>query len=214
MNKEDQTVHIKIDKNVQIHDTNVHVRDIAQVECGDKAMEAKVKSLRLDSVQVEKPGRYVCSVMGIFADIHRSFPEVTVENVGEDDFIITYEKPLQPPVWISYLKTAAVALIAFFGAAFAIMTFNNDVDIPKLFSQLYLQFTGRESDGFTILELTYSVGLGLGILIFFNHFAGKKLTKDPTPMEVEMRLYEDEVDTTLIEASRRKPDKEKRGGSK
>ena len=88
------------------------------------------------------------------------------------------------------------------------------MDIPKLFGQLYLQFTGRESDGFTILELTYSVGLGLGILIFFNHFAGKKLTKDPTPMEVEMRLYEDEVDTTLIEASRRKPDKEKRGGSK
>ena len=83
------------------------------------------------------------------------------------------------------------------------MTFNNDVDLPKLFGQLFFQFTGQESDGFTILELSYSIGVGLGILVFFNHFSGRKLTADPTPMEVEMRLYEDDVDKTLIEAGNR-----------
>ena len=103
-----------------------------------------------------------------------------------------------------------MALIAFFGAAFAIMTFNNDVDIPKLFAELYEQFTGRPSNGFTILEVTYSIGIGLGVLIFFNHFMGKKLTADPTPMEVEMRAYEDQVDTTVLEASRRAPKGEKK----
>ena len=72
------------------------------------------------------------------------------------------------------------------------------------FAQLFSQFTGESSDGFTILELSYSVGVGLGILIFFNHFAGRKFTADPTPLEVEMRLYEDDVDKTLIEAGSRK----------
>ena len=65
--------------------------------------------------------------------------------------------------------------------------------------QNYELLTGTKSDGFTILELTYSIGLVVGILVFFNHFGGRKFSVDPTPMEVEMRLYENDIQTTLIE---------------
>ncbi len=84
------------------------------------------------------------------------------------------------------------------------MAFNNDVDTSKLFSQIYELLTGQKSDGFTILELTYSIGLVIGILTFFNHFGKKKFTVDPTPMEIEMRLYENDIQTTLIETYSRK----------
>ncbi len=83
------------------------------------------------------------------------------------------------------------------------MTFNNDVDLPKLFSQLYTQVTGQVSNGFTVLEISYSIGVGLGVLLFFNHFGRLKLTDDPTPMQVKMRLYEDDVNNTLIEEADR-----------
>ena len=83
------------------------------------------------------------------------------------------------------------------------MAFNNDIGITNLFGQLYRQFTGEASDGFTVLEVTYSLGVGIGILVYFNHFSRKKRTTDPSPLEVEMRTYEDEVDTTLIEAEGR-----------
>lgn len=54
-------------------------------------------------------------------------------------------------------------------------------------------------------EIMYSVGLVVGILIFFNHFGKKRFTVDPTPMEVQMRLYENDIQTTLVEdAARRK----------
>ena len=84
------------------------------------------------------------------------------------------------------------------------MTINTDVDTSGLFFHIYKQFTGNISDGYTILELTYSIGIGLGVIFFFNHFGGKRLTQDPTPMEVEMRLYEDDIDTTIIEQAERK----------
>jgi len=84
------------------------------------------------------------------------------------------------------------------------MAFNNDVDTVKLFSQIYELVTGQKSDGFTVLELTYCIGIIIGILIFFNHFGKKKFTVDPTPMEVEMRLYENDIQTTLIETYSRK----------
>lgn len=90
------------------------------------------------------------------------------------------------------------------------MTFNNDVDMGSLFNQFYTLVTGKSSSGFTILEISYSIGIGLGVLIFFNHFGQLRLSDDPTPMQVQMRTYEDEVNQTLIEqaarAKIRKPD--------
>ena len=94
--------------------------------------------------------------------------------------------------------------ITFFLEAFSIMSFNNDVAVTKMFSRIYLLLTGEESNGFTLIALTYSIGLIVGILIFFNHLGRKKFTAARTPMEVEMRLYETAIQETLIESYARK----------
>ena len=52
--------------------------------------------------------------------------------------------------------------------------------------------------------MTYSIGIIIGILVFFNHFGRKRFSVDPTPMEVEMRLYENDIQTTLVENYSRK----------
>ena len=57
--------------------------------------------------------------------------------------------------------------------------------------------------GGRILEITYSIGLALGIIVFYGHFGSWKFGKDPTPLEVEMRLYEDDIDTAMIKQSAR-----------
>ena len=54
------------------------------------------------------------------------------------------------------------------------------------------------------MELMYSIGVVIGILVFFNHFGKKRFSVDPTPMEVEMRLYENDIQTTIIENYSRK----------
>ncbi len=83
------------------------------------------------------------------------------------------------------------------------MAFNNDVQVHDVFAQIYELFAGKEHEGFTILECSYSIGLGAGILIFYNHFGKRKLSKDPTPLEIEMRLYENDINTTLIDGVKR-----------
>ena len=177
---------------------------------GYKEIEARVKTMLFPEAVGREPGRYVKSVMEVIACIQKEFPSLEINNIGVPDFIITYEKQKQPADAVSWLKTAAVCVLCFFGASFSIMTFNNDVSITELFGQVYELFTGQTSDGFTVLELSYSLGLGLGIIVFFNHFAGKKLTADPTPLEVQMRTYENDVNDTIIEASRHVPKNERK----
>ena len=84
------------------------------------------------------------------------------------------------------------------------MTFNNDANVTDVFAKFYEMIIGTRADGPTILEASYSVGLALGILLFFNHFASWKITVDPTPIEVEMRLYEENLNKTLIKNGGRK----------
>ena len=198
------TLYIKGDRNIEVTKPEVRLGDILDIECSDRTVLPKIKALKLMKFGKAGKQRVVVSVLKIIECIHGSYPGLQVQNLGETDIIVTYEDQKTPALAWHIIKTIFVAAVTFCGAAFSIMAFNNDVDVTKLLGQIYQLVTGRGTDGFTILEIAYSAGLTAGILIFFNHFGRKRFTVDPTPMEVQMRLYENDIQTTLIEDSARK----------
>lgn len=197
-------VYLKVNQITEVQAEKVLLKDIAQVYCQDKVLLAKCNCLKVKIIHEKREKRYVEDVLGIIQKISQLDPKAQVDNLGETDYIIDYRPPQPSRMAWQWLKTVFVCVISFCGAAFAIMTFNNDVDVPALFKELYRLVMGQESNGFTVLEAAYSVGLSAGILIFFNHFAKWKLTADPTPLEVEMRTYEDDICKTLIQNKGRK----------
>lgn len=84
------------------------------------------------------------------------------------------------------------------------MTFNNDASVTDVFREIYQMVLGHEAEKVTVLEMSYSIGLALGVILFFNHFCAWKVNTDPTPLEVEMRLYEDNISKTVIQNDGRK----------
>ena len=192
-------LYMQIDANIQIKHPHIYLQDIARLSCSASKILNRLRVMPVINLKPDAPGRYVMSVMDLVDKIQQKEPDLTVTPLGETDFILTYEKPGSQNLIFRWLKIALVCLITFFGAAFSIMTFNADVDVEKLFQQIYFQVTGQNSSGFTPLEIAYSAGLGLGILFFFNHFGHRKITADPTPMQVQMRKYEDDVNTTITE---------------
>ena len=206
-----ETVYIKADKNIEVTKPDVTLGDVVQMECGNPIVIPKLKTLKLlkfrDNPKEEKKkgrSRTVVSVLKVIECIHEKYPNIEVQIVGEPDFIVTYEDQHTAGKTLHYIKVLLVVLITFAGAAFSIMAFNNDVNTTKLFGQIYELVVGHPSDGFTMLELTYCIGLIIGILVFFNHFGKKRFSVDPTPMEVEMRTYENDIQTTLVETYSRK----------
>ena len=85
------------------------------------------------------------------------------------------------------------------GSATAIMSFHTDAQIPMVFQNYYRIFFQKESEKPLIIDIPYSIGLAFGIIIFFNHFMGKKMSEEPTPIEVEMSTYETAVNSTVID---------------
>lgn len=199
-----ETIYIKGEQNVEVQHPDVTLGDIVQFECSNPEVLPKLRTLKIMKFQEEKGHRCVISILKIMECIHKQYPAYGLQNVGEADIIVTYEKQKKENVVLHWLKVLSVVAITFAGAAFSIMTFNNDVNTTTLFGQIYELVMGSPTDGFTVLEFMYCVGLIVGILIFFNHFGGNKFDVDPTPLEVEMRLYENDIQTTLIENYSRK----------
>lgn len=199
-----EILYLKIDRNIQVDHVDVTLGDVAKMECADPAVKNRLKTLKLLKIKAEKSDRYIFSILKVAELIHGIYPNLEIQNVGEPDFIIEYESPAYAHDRWSLLKVTVLCILVFFGSAFSIMAFNNDVGVNEVFRQVYLLIMGKESNGFTVLEITYSLGIAVGIVVFYNHFGGKRITKDPTPMEVQMRLYEDDVNTTLIEGCNRK----------
>ena len=178
--------------------TEIYLQDVAKLTCKDSKVLNRNKVRKVFSIPNGEPGRYVVSAVDLVHAIAKEEPNVDITHIGEANLVVTYEKAKHQQKWYSWLKTLLVCVLTFFGGAFSIMTFNTDVDTANLFSKIYTQFTGEIATGPTILEFTYSVGIGIGVVFFFNHFGKGKLTQDPTPVEVQMRLYEDDVNKTLI----------------
>lgn len=190
-------LYLKLEKSVNVHNTNIKIGDIAKLECANSSITEKVKEIPLLELDSKKEYKYVISVLKVMEAIHKYFPELEIDNIGECDFVLHFVQEKEN-LLMEYLKIIFICFIVFIGAAFTIMTFNNDVGVDELFLQFYKQVMNKESSGFTILEMSYSIGLGFGILVFYNHIGGKRKMTDPTPIQVEMRIYEDEVNTALV----------------
>lgn len=196
-------VYLKTEQNVEVMEEHVCVKDIASVYCKEKEICARIKAIKVYKFHEKDKKRQVVSVLKVIELIESEIPGVQVENIGENATLIELVNTDKHKGIGQWIKLAFVACISFFGTGFTLMSFHNDISINRIFSRIYEQIMGYSSDGYSILELSYSIGLAVGIIVFFNHIGGRRITKDPTPIEVEMRVYETDVNKALIETADR-----------
>ena len=198
-----ETIYLKLKESARVRERRVLLGDLAELGCRDQETARRCRLLEVMDIPEGSRESYVISVVSLIGKIEKKWGQVQVESIGETDCVVSFCPLKKPrPLWEG-AKAAFVCLVSFFGSAFAIMTFNNDGDVPRLFQEIYRQVLGYAPEGPGILELSYSIGLPLGILVFFNHFSRAALSKEPTPVEVQMRAYETDVNTTLVKEADR-----------
>ena len=182
----------------------VYLKDVGEIWIPGQTT-ASLENLVVYQIPEDTEKTYLISVIDIIKAITLKFPDATVNNVGEMDILLTYQKQYkqQNKVWL-YSKIVFISLILFTGASTSIMSFHSDAQIPKIFQNYYYIFFGEYNDMPLILAIPYTIGLGVGIILFFNHFSKIYVTKDPTPIEIEMTTYEKETNTSIIDALNRK----------
>ena len=198
-----EMLYLQTERNIKITSPVVTLGDVAQLSCSDGAVLARNQVRRVAHLPDDGYGRYVCSASTLVRLVTEAEEHVDVTHIGEPNFILTYEDPRQKNTWISWCKTILVGILTFIGTAFSIMTFHTDIGIRELFLGCLHPFSPADD------ARIFGAGNFIfhrhrpGVVLYFNHFGRRKFTQDPTPLEVEMRVYEDDIDTTILEQNDR-----------
>jgi stage V sporulation protein AA len=200
---ENKQLYIKVEQCNIVHKKEILIKDVAKLYSSDSHLVKDVGEICIFRVNETENQMISFSIMKIIDLIGRQIKNLDIINLGEKDFIVSYEISKEPNLIWEYTKAAIVALIIFFGSAFTIMTFNEDVNVGSVFGMIYDLFWAKEYQKYYFIEVSYSFGLFIGILIFFNHFSKKKSDLDPTPLQIELRNYEKQINSAIISGASR-----------
>lgn len=190
----------------------VYLRDVAEIFVSGQA-NSEIGNLVVLKIPNDRKGSYLITVIDLIKAITNHWSDATVSNVGAMDVVVEYKpKPEKQNNLLLYLKVAFVFFILLAGASTAIMSFHSDAQMPKIFENYYYIFFGQNNDMPSILTIPYTIGLGVGIIVFFNHFSKFYITNDPTPIEVEMTTYEKETVASVVDALNKRSQQNQKSG--
>lgn len=178
---------------VRPHDS-IKLQDVAQIIAEDSLLE-KVKDCIVYTVSEKDQNIIILDVMKVIPILTNVVEHINIEIIGQTQTIVevVYKK-----IGVSIPLFILIWLLLFFGAALAIMNFHEDVSMQAVHQRIYKIITGKENVKPLVLQIPYSIGLGLGMILFFNHVFKKRLNEEPSPLEIEMFNYQQDLDRYVI----------------
>ncbi|MEV3917775.1 stage V sporulation protein SpoVAA [Bacillus subtilis] len=187
----ERRIFIRLRHRVLAHSGDIiTVGDAAQIE-GQLQLKKKLSAMPLYQVSEKDKNIVILDIIQVLRAIHLQDPTLDVQTVGGAETIVEIQYRKRN---LSTVLFIGVWLLLFIGSCLAIMNFHEDVSMRDVHIALYEIITGERNDYPYLLQIPYSIGLGLGMIVFFNHIFKKRLNEEPSPLEVEMFNYQLDLD--------------------
>ena len=188
-------IYIRMRNRVQVkQNQTVKIKDITRIIGRDETVK-QLEETSLLTVKKEDRNIIIIDLIQMIERIQAINPLLEIQTLGPSQTIIevVYDKKK-----VSFISFAAVWLLLFLGAVMTIMNFHVDVSMREVHQKLFTIITGRVDEKPLLIQVPYSIGLGLGMILFFNHFFKKRFNEEPSPLEVEMFNYQQDLDQYVI----------------
>jgi stage V sporulation protein AA len=140
------------------------------------------------------------TALDVMARIAPLYPDYTISSLGPTECSVFLKHPPGSRT-LKYLKAVFLCLVMFFGGSIAIMTFHEDVDMPKVHSDIYAFFTGVRQEAAPVVSIPYSIGIAAGFVMLFGLYRRKK--SKPTVLDIDIHNHENELRDYLAAKSKR-----------
>jgi stage V sporulation protein AA len=191
----EKTIYLRMRNRVQARlKEKVQLVDLAQIIAPDEVLPI-LRELVIYQVTEKDKNIVVIDVMKVISQLTDVVKNMDIQTIGPAQTIIEviYKKK---SVSIPYFLL--IWFLLFFGSAMAIMNFHDDVSMKSVQEKIYTIITGTKEPKPLLFQIPYSIGLGLGMILFFNHIFRKRINEEPSPLEVEMFNYQMDLDNYVI----------------
>lgn len=187
-------IYIRMKKKIMTKPTaKLTLKDVAFITT-TRREEEQLKNIPIYQI-TEKDNDYVIiDSFIIIKHLNQLFPELEFQLIGLNETIVqvTEEKARPPVILISF-----VWIILFVGTAMTIINFHYDVSMQEVQQKIHYLFTGEEKKSPLLIQIPYSIGLGVGMILFLNKWFKKRFNEEPSPLEVEIFNYQKDLDNYI-----------------
>jgi len=201
-----QPLYLRMRKRLSIKPCDeITLGDICQLYWDDHH-EPWLRELPVYQIKPEDGDLIIIDIMQVIRLLRRQLPDVPLEIQGAPQIVVEVRRARKEP---NLFLVALVWLVLFIGSGMAIMNFHTDVSMLQVHQRIHFLVTGRVNEQPLWLQIPYSVGIGLGMILFFNHIFRKRINEEPSPMDVELFLYQENLDQYYIQHENKENQKHK-----
>ncbi len=191
----EKTIYLRLRHRIVVEpQAKVRLPQIAIIIAPER-IKAELHDFSIYQIKKEDKNTVVLDAITVIRKILERFPDHEIQIVGPNHTIIEVQLEKKKIPLIFFL---CVWLLLFIGSGISIMHFHEDVSMPFVQQKLFHALTGRHVEKSLLFHIPYSIGIGLGMILFFNHVFKKKINEEPSPMEVEMFQYQQGIDQYLL----------------
>lgn len=177
----------------------ITVKDIADIYCQDESLKHRLEVTKILKTKDVEDWIRISSI-DIINIIGTKHPDLDLVLMGEDEVLVEIKSRHETNQLFDILKVALIFILLFVGSGIAIINFHTDVDMDETMEVIYRTLSGKDNSNPLILSIPYSIGLGIGVITFFNRIISKspRRKKEPGPMEIELYKYDQDMEEYII----------------
>lgn len=183
-------LYLRLKRKVQARKNSlIRLQDVADIS-SSCSMKESIQNLPLYQITEKDKEYVVLDSFHLIQHIQKYQSDVVVELLGPSETIISV---IPSHKKVPFLLVSFVWLILFIGTAMTIINFHYDVSMQEVHQKIHFMFTGTYEKYPLFLQIPYSIGLGIGVVLFLNHWFNKRFNEEPSPLELELFQYKNDV---------------------
>lgn len=188
----DGIIYLRMKRHLEIRNPmEIKLKDVAHLTSNSPQTAKNLEELRIYRITEKDKEIVIIDSFLIIKHLSERFPNVEIQLLGPEQTIIRINRYKKRP---SVFIVALVWLLLFIGTAMTIINFHYDVSMQAVQQKLHFLLTGEENEYPLWIQIPYSFGLGVGMILFFNHWFKKRFNEEPSPLEVEIHNYQKSLD--------------------
>jgi stage V sporulation protein AA len=189
------TVYIRLRKRIRLEKGNpIYLGQVADL-LAEPPLDERLKRIVLYRPREVDGNHVLIDMMLVVRKIKDIWPRAAVELFGEPHTVVEIAAK---PRAVNRIVLVLTWVLLFIGSGLAIMNFHTDVSMPEVHRKLFTMITGEHDEHPLTFQIPYSIGIGVGMILFFNRLFKKKFNEEPNPLEVELFMYEESVQQYVI----------------
>lgn len=180
-------------KPFNISKSSISIEDIYDVYPLD--LKNNIKNIILRNYKNNKSKYDVIHLGEVIELIKNQYPKVHINFLKTDDIVIFFEENKKDKT--KYLRIIIVSIVVLMGSIMGIMNFHADVNMEHSQFKMVDSITNDGNKYLGYFQIPYSIGIGLGVALFFNKFIPTYSKDEPSPLDLKLNSLNKDIENEI-----------------